>query len=111
MNREVSLLIQSQMVDLRKLFAVPLAARLGRPVEQVRDEGLGAGDFRSGECLELTLVDGSTMRLRYAFAVTDDAERVLGVFSEHCGYYVFATSGLELVELRDEVPVARRRWE
>jgi hypothetical protein len=71
------------MAEIRRLFAAPLAARLGRSVE------------------ELTLPDGSTMLLRYAFAVADGD--VVGVFSEHCGYHVFAE--VRVTVLRDGQPL------
>jgi hypothetical protein len=102
--------VERQMKDVRDLFAEPLAARLGRTAAEIRDEGLSATDFKPGERVELTLCDRSTMSLRYAFAVLDPAQRIVGVFTEHCGYYCFAMADLELVELRDDVVVARHSW-
>jgi hypothetical protein len=50
---------------------------------------------------------GSTFHLHYAFYVEDDEGRV-GVFSEHCGYHAFGTSGLDIEQRRRGVTVAAR---
>jgi hypothetical protein len=95
------------MAEIREAFAEPLARRLGRPVEAVR-EGLKVGDFRVNEDVAITLADGSTLHLRYAFYVEDDEGRAVGVFSEHCGYYFFGSSHLDIEQLRDGVAVTSR---
>ena len=103
-------MIERHMNDLRQTFAAPLAARLGRSVEAFRSEGLKATDFRTQEDIDLTLPDGSTMSLRYAFFVRDDEQRIVGVFTEHCGYHCFGMNDLEVREVRDGAVVASHRW-
>jgi hypothetical protein len=39
--------------------------------------------------------DGSNMFFNYAFLVRDEQREEIAVFTEHCGYYVFPTRGLE----------------
>jgi hypothetical protein len=103
-------LTQQHMLEIRQAFAAPLAARLGRSVSEIHDEGLGVGDFKLDESIELKLSDGSTMSLRYAFAVIDVQERLVGIFSEHCGYFCFAMVNLELSELKGDQLVIRHVW-
>jgi hypothetical protein len=98
--------LEQHMRDIRRLFAEALAARLGRDVGDIREEGLAAGDFKVNESVELDLADGSTMALRYAFVVVDSKRRIAGVFSEHCGYYCFGMTDLHIRELRDGAVVA-----
>jgi len=95
------------MAEIRDAFAEPLARRLGRSVEEVRG-GLKAGDFRVDEDVAITLCDGSTLELRYAFYVEDDEGRWVGVFSEHCGYHAFGTIDLDIEQRRGGVAVATR---
>ena len=92
--------------EIRDLFAEPLAARLGRTADEIRD-GLGARDFPGNEDVEVTFVDGSTMSFRYAFVVFDAAQGIAGVFTEHCGYYCFGTGGIAITERRDGNVFAR----
>jgi hypothetical protein len=103
-------IIAHQMNDIRDLFAEPLAARLGRGAEEIRERGLAAGDFKVNERIDLVLCDGSTMSLRYAFAVLDPVQRIVGVFTEHCGYYCFGMADLRLDELRDGTIVRQHSW-
>ncbi len=103
-------ILEQHRKDITGLFADRLAARLGRTAAEIRDEGLGAGDFEGNERIELALCDGSTMSFRYAFAVFDDEERIVGVFTEHGGHHCFAMADLALKELRDEKVVSRRSW-
>jgi hypothetical protein len=107
---ETRAMLARHMDDIRQAFAQPLAARLGRSVEEVRSRGLGALDFRGNEAVELTLADGSTMEFRYAFFVHDEAQGAVGVFTEHCGYHGFAAINLQLREIRDGAIVGQHRW-
>jgi hypothetical protein len=102
-------LAQQHARDIKDLFAEPLAARLGRTAAEIRERGLGAGDFRCDGHIDLTLCDGSTMSLQYAFAVVDVERRIVGVFTEHCGYFCFGTVDLRLDERRDG-KVIRYAW-
>lgn len=108
MTTEAGETMKRHMAEIRRLFAAPLAARLGRDEGAVRDDGLGAADFKVDERVALTLCDGSTMSLRYAFLAVDPARRLLGVFSEHCGYYCFGFASVEVaIQYRGDVEVAR----
>jgi len=100
---------QKHMMEIRQAFAPLLAERLGRDAVEIHDEGLGALDFKIDESIELTLADGSTMSLRYAFAVFDEAQRLVGIFSEHCGYFCFSMVDLTLTELKGD-SVVRHAW-
>lgn len=95
------------MAELRDAFAEPLARRLGRDADDIR-EGLGAGDFRVDESVHVTLCDGSKLELRYAFYVESDDKRRVGVFSEHGGYFVFGGE-LDIEQRRGDRVVAERR--
>jgi hypothetical protein len=85
--------------ECRGLFADRIAARVGRSVEAIRSEGLRAGDF--GDHTSTVTVDhedGSTLFLRYAFAVSDETHGMIGVFSEHAGYHVLDARAVRFVE-------------
>lgn len=97
------------MTEIRQAFAPLLAARLGRDAAEIHDEGLGALDFQIDESIALTLPDGSTMSLRYAFAVFDEPQRLVGIFSEHSGYFCFSMIDLTLTERKGE-RVVRHAW-
>lgn len=102
-------LTQRHMLAIRQAFASLLAGRLGRSASEIHDDGLGAGDFKHDESVELELADGSTMSLRYAFAVIDEPQRLVAIFSEHCGYFCFAMVDLVLIERKGDEAV-RHRW-
>jgi hypothetical protein len=76
------------MREMASRWAGPLAAFLGRSVDEIERRGLGATDFPQTD-VEVEFRDGSWMRFRHAFVVIDDNGRV-GVFTEHCGHYEFA---------------------
>ena len=102
-------LMWRHMQEIREAFAPKLAAKLGRPVEIILRDGLRAGDFSPRALVRLTLGDGSTMELRYAFVVIDEARGALALFSEHCGYFVYGTADLAVEVLHDgEVEAAYR---
>lgn len=107
-RRRIGQLLTRQMEEIRREFAELLAKRLGRSAQEIREDGLGAGDFSTREEVELTLPDGSVLRLRYAFAVVDEAVGAVAVFSEHCGYYVFCGPDLRLTLYRDDRVVSTR---
>lgn len=95
-----------QMGEIRELFAEPLAARFDRTTEQVIG-GLRAGDFPLGQEVRVEHPDGSSMRLQNAFALHDPETELVGIFSEHMGYYLFRLLGgdLKVTTLRDGVVV------
>src|SRR5690606_9121035 len=84
MADELRALMWRHMQEIRVAFAAQLAAKLGRPVEIILRDGLRAGDFPLDAAVRVTLCDGSTMELRYAFVVIDEARGALAIFSEHC---------------------------
>jgi hypothetical protein len=66
-----------------------VASFLGRSSEELLSYGLAAADFPSDHDLRITLMDGSVVRFRYAFAIESETKRAIAVFTEHCGYHVF----------------------
>lgn len=58
------------------------------------DNRLSASDFPR-TVVHLRFEDGSEATFRYAFFVEDPAQKELAVFTEHCGYHVFALQSLE----------------
>ncbi|MCK6508141.1 hypothetical protein L6R53_33045 [Myxococcota bacterium] len=94
------MLLQRQREEVRELFAEPLAARVGRSVDEVREGGLEGGDFPIDSEVEVRLADGSRLVLRHAFAVVDEAQGVVGVGAEHGGYPVVGMGDSEVVERR-----------
>jgi hypothetical protein len=66
-----------------------VASFLGRSREELLSSGLAAGDFPGDHDLHITLMDGSVVRFRYAFAIESEMKRAIAVFTEHCGYHVF----------------------
>ncbi|HEU5075179.1 MAG TPA: hypothetical protein VFU02_13405 [Polyangiaceae bacterium] len=102
-------LTQQHMLAIRQAFAPLLATRLGRDANDIHDEGLGAGDFKLDESIQLELADGSSMFLRYAFAVIDQQQRLVAIFSEHCGYFCFAMVDLVLIEQKGD-DTTRHAW-
>ena len=66
-----------------------LAARLGRPLSEIRAKGLGAEDFSPARSVEIRYPSGLTHRFSYAFAVVRPGGAEAAVFSEHAGYAEF----------------------
>lgn len=67
-------------------WSTKLAPHLGRSVDDIRRNGLTAGDFpRTG--IAIRFEDGSEVRLRYAFALQEPGS--IAVFTEHNGYLEF----------------------
>lgn len=58
-----------------------------------KDGKLSAYDF-DGSVVLLNFEDGSNARFNYAFYVLDSDRNELAVFTEHCGYHVYSTLGL-----------------
>jgi hypothetical protein len=55
----------------------------------------GAEDFGASG-VQLRFEDGSTAKFEYAFFIVDDCKEELLLITEHCGYHVFSTRGLEV---------------
>lgn len=81
---------QLNNIALVRDWAGKLAETLGRPAEELRAKGLGAGDFPSGHDLHIRLADGSFVCFRYAFCLVNEKTLRLAVFTEHCGYHLFS---------------------
>jgi hypothetical protein len=75
--------------EVLKEWTSEVASSLGRSAEEVRSSGLGAGDFPLDHDVRVTLMDGSFVQFKHAFAVHSEKRRAIAVFTEHCGYHVF----------------------
>lgn len=82
-------------------WADELAAVLGRPADEIRSDGLGAGDFPGEGVLQVRLADSSTLRFRYALHAVRPSEHALAVFTEHCGHHVFPLHDAEVSRLTE----------
>lgn len=76
-------------------FAAALSQRLGRAVHTLVRDGLTSYDF-PGTAVVLVFEDRSVVRFESAFALRH--EGVVGVFTEHCGYYSFSERSLISLE-------------
>lgn len=59
-------------------------------------DSLNAGDFKSGQSVQIRFPDRSFVMFHYAFAITDEAIGEIAVFTEHCGYHFFPLFGTEI---------------
>src|SRR5262245_12514121 len=99
-------MLTRHMAEIRSAFAEPLAAHFHRTPEDIRDQGLGAGDFSLRHHVEITLPDGSRMEFRHAFFVVDREHGMVGIFSEHCGYYAFCGPDLKVSAIWDTTVIS-----
>lgn len=85
--------------DLPERWVKKLSAYLRDERESDRDH-LSATDFVTNQTLMISLQDGSSAILRYAFYLIDRDLNEVAVFTEHCGYHIFPLYGthLELLE-------------
>ena len=85
--------------DLPERWAKKLSAYLHDERGSDRDH-LSATDFATNQSLMISLPDGSSAFLRYAFYLIDRDLNEVAVFTEHCGYHIFPLYGthLELLE-------------
>lgn len=90
-------------------WAEVLSERLGREAAQIRANGLSAGDFSGDEEVEIEFIDGSRACFKYAFFVVDAARKHVAVFTEHCGYWVIPSSGLQVTRVRRDLFVGEHR--
>lgn len=74
-------------MNLTQQYADALAAQLGRPADEIRREGLRAGDFPY--TLNFQFEDGSHATFHHALFIHDPLRWAIVVFTEHCGYFVF----------------------
>ena len=95
---------RERMDEVVRDWSQELAEHLGRPAEQIRWGGLSAFDFRAGKFVEIVFSDGSQINFKYAFAIISEQRKAVAVFTEHCGYYVFAfRSEMTITQRTDDV--------
>lgn len=87
--------------DVLADWAEPLSAKLGRPVDQIRREGLSAADFSPDANVRIAFGEGSFAEFRLAFACLRPTGDAVAVFTEHCGYLEFALGeDMEVEDIR-----------
>jgi hypothetical protein len=76
-----------------------LARRLGRTEADISETGLSAEDFGlAGELsVEIIWQDNSNATFQYAFAIMSADGNGIGVFTEHCGYFVLQAAMIKAV--------------
>jgi hypothetical protein len=102
-------------VELVEFFARELARYVGCSVQRIRRDGLRAGDF-DGDVL-VDLADGSTMTFTHAIVVQHKS-KMIGIFTEHCGYYAFEPVDIRVSRVWDghlfrrygDLPETARSW-
>jgi hypothetical protein len=77
---------------IMEVVAEELSSKLGRPAEEIKVKGLSAYDFNS-DAVEVLFEDGSSTNFKYSFYVESPEKAVIAVFTEHCGYHLFSSSG------------------
>lgn len=70
-----------------ELLSDELADTLALPKDVVLN-GLGAGAFALGSWVEIVWPDGSIAKFQHAFACRSRENGLIGIFTEHCGYFV-----------------------
>ena len=58
-------------------------------------DSLSASDFAPNQSIYIQFEDDSLAKFRYAFVLEAPEWGELGLFTEHCGYHLFQTSGLD----------------
>lgn len=75
-------------------FVYQLAEFTYRTPEDILATGLYFSDFVNNVFVKLE--DGSTLNFNNAFFVED--EDSVGIFTEHCGYYIFHRDGIDKIK-------------
>lgn len=75
-------------------FVYQLAELTYRTPEDILATGLYFSDFVNNVFVKLE--DGSTLNFNNAFFVED--EDSVGIFTEHCGYYIFHRDGIDKIK-------------
>lgn len=57
---------------------------------------LNSRDFPLDSIVEVNFPDGSTMKLKHAFFLTDEDSGEIAIFTEHCGYFFYKMEDLEV---------------
>lgn len=84
----------AQRLPYLQAFIFQLAELTGRTEEDILTTGLYSTCFINNVLVKLE--DNSTLNFNYAFYLESDDS--VGIFTEHCGYYVFHKSGVEVVK-------------
>ncbi len=77
------------MQDVLSDWAEEVAAKIGRPKDQILAKGLGATDFSPLRSIEIRYPNGMIIQIPFAFVVLRRNEGLAAVFSEHSGYMEF----------------------
>lgn len=75
-------------------FVYQLADFTYRTPEDILSTGLYFSDFVNN--VSVKLEDGSTLKFNHAFFVED--EDSVGIFTEHCGYYIFHKESIDKIK-------------
>jgi hypothetical protein len=78
-------------------WADELASVLGRSASEIREKGLYVGDFPH-QVVEIEFDDESSARFRWAFYIESRSKKAVGVFTEHCGYFVLPIVGVKITK-------------
>jgi len=89
-------LIDNYSRAILKLFADDLSHKLRRSADEIRNNGLTAYDFSAGQRVEIRFEDGSSACFKHAFFISCPEKRLIAVFTEHCGYYLFPSLGTKV---------------
>jgi hypothetical protein len=82
--------------EIIETVAEELSSKLGRPAEEIIEKGLLAYDFNADE-VEIVFDDGSSANFKCSFYVENPKKNVIAVFTEHCGYHLFRSSGVTVM--------------
>lgn len=82
--------------EIIEVVAEELSLKLGRPAEEIKEKGLSAYDFSSDE-VKIVFDDGSSANFKYSFYVENAKISIIAVFTEHCGYHLFRSSGVSVM--------------
>jgi hypothetical protein len=75
--------------EVRSEWASELAEKLGRSVEEIKEDGLTAFDFTSSHSVEIRYIPDLLMRFDSAFALIRPERNEAAIFTEHHGYLEF----------------------
>lgn len=80
-------------------FAAELATYAGCSARALRRDGLRADDFDGSALVDFS--DGSSMTFSRAIVVEHRTKSLIGIFTEHCGYYAFSPVDVRVSRLWD----------
>ena len=83
-------------------WAELLAPVVKRGPEEIRSRGLSANDFNVYDYIVVNFCDHSNAKFWFAFYVVDEEKDLVAVFTEHCGYFVFRASSVQVIGVKNE---------